>query len=125
MPMIYKILTKYRNEGVSGVCDVLIRKFFRLCPVLHPVRVALNELASQDGFSVIQLGAFVGNTSNDPLYETISRRLQEVNGTLIVVEPVTCFFEELVNNYHGIPGVVFENVAISEHTGQAKFYRLG
>jgi FkbM family methyltransferase len=123
--MIKKVLRKYRAEGFHGVGKAIIRKFFRSSPSPHPVRLALNELASQDGFCVIQIGAFVGNTDNDPLYEILSKQLQQLNGTLIVVEPVKSFFEELVRNYSDIPGVIFENVAISDRNGSALFYRLG
>jgi len=124
--MINKILRKYRAEGVSGVLKASFHSILRHHgPMIHPVQVALNELMNQDSFVVVQIGAFVGNTPNDPLYKTLSRQLQKVNGTLIVVEPVTCFFQELVKSYQNIPGVFFENVAIADHNGTAKFYRIG
>ena len=59
------------------------------------------------------------------MFNTLGKRLREVKGKLIVVEPVRSFYDELVKNYEGIPGVVFENVAISDHSGPATFYRLG
>jgi len=124
--MINKILTKYRAEGVRGVFKALFHPLLHYqCPTIHPVQVALNELTNQDGFIVVQIGAFVGNTPNDLLYKTLSMQLQKFNGTLIVVEPVTCFFHELVKNYQGIPGVFFENVAIADHNGMTKLYRIG
>ncbi len=35
------------------------------------------------------------------------------------------YFDRLVENYRGIPNVLFENVAISDRRGPATFYRLG
>lgn len=123
MQMITKVLRKFKTSGIRGVWDATYRNLFS--PAIHPIDVALDVISKKVGFSVIQLGAFIGNTDNDPLFKTIKKRLREVNGTLIVVEPVRSFYDELVKNYDGIPGVEFENVAISDRPGQATFYRLG
>jgi FkbM family methyltransferase len=55
----------------------------------------------------------------------MTRKLRQFSGKLIVVEPVQSFFNILLKNYSGIPGVAFENVAISDRNGPAWFYRLG
>ena len=123
MHMITKVLRKFKTGGVRGVRDAVYRWLF--VPAIHPIDVAVDAITEKADFSVIQLGAFVGNTENDPLFKTLGKRLREVNGKLIVVEPVRSFYDELVKNYEGIPGVVFENVAISDHSGPATFYRLG
>lgn len=121
--MIKKILNKFRAEGLRGVVKGAWKKYGG--PAVHPVKVALDTLTEESGFVVVQIGAFIGNTGNDPLFDSLRARLRSVGGTLIVVEPVKNFFDQLVNNYEGVPGVIFENVAISEQSKKADFYRLG
>lgn len=121
--MIGKVLRKFNETGIRGVCGAVYRKM--LSRDTHPMVGALDAITRKPGFSVIQLGAYIGNSGNDPLFKTLARRLREVDGKLIVVEPVKSFYDELVKNYEGIPGVAFENVAISDHSGPATFYRLG
>ena len=123
MQIVTKVIQRFMTGGIRGVSKALYRKLF--LPAIHPIDVAVDVITEKPGFSVIQLGAFIGNTWNDPLFKTIGKRLQEVNGKLIVVEPVKSFYDELIKNYEGIPGVAFENVAISDHSGPATFYRLG
>ncbi len=121
--MIGKVLRKFNEGGIRGVFGAVYRKM--LSRDIHPMVAALDVITRNPGFSVIQLGAYIGNSGNDPLFKTLARRLREVDGKLIVVEPVKSFYDELVKNYAGIPGVAFENVAISDHSGPATFYRLG
>lgn len=121
--MIGKVLRKFNEDGLRGVCGAVFRKI--LNRDVHPMVIALDVITRNPGFSVIQLGAYIGNSGNDPLFKSLSRRLREVDGKLIVVEPVRSFYDELVKNYEGIPGVAFENVAISDQAGPAIFYRLG
>jgi len=121
--MIAKVVRKFQTAGVRGVLEAVYRNLFS--PATHPVNVAVDTIMEKPDFSVIQLGAFVGDTDNDPLFEKLRKRLQEANGKLIVVEPVKEFYDQLVKNYEGIPGVAFENVAISDRSGPASFYRLG
>ena len=74
---------------------------------------------------VVQLGAYIGNSANDPLFSLLSQRLKQGDSHLIAVEPVHAHFQQLSKNYEGIPGVHLVNAAISDHTGTATFYRLG
>jgi FkbM family methyltransferase len=90
----------------------------------HPIGFAISEITAKPGFVVVQLGAYIGKSENDPLYHTLVRQLQNVGGTLILVEPVKQYFEALVKNYAGVPGVVFENCAIADRSGTAELYRL-
>jgi FkbM family methyltransferase len=121
--VIRNVLQAFHTSGIRGIPKAIRRWLFH--PSTHPISAAIRTVTESEGFSVIQLGAYVGNSENDPLYKTLSKRLKEINGTLILVEPVKCFFDTLVANYAGIPGVVFENVAISDQSGPATFYRLG
>jgi FkbM family methyltransferase len=121
--MIRKIVRKFRASGVRGLQDAARRRLFS--PTTPPIKIALDTLTQEDGFSVVQLGAFVGNSGNDPLFDTLCRRLREREGKLILVEPVKEFYDELVKNYEGVPGVEFENFAVSDRSGPATFYRLG
>lgn len=123
MQIIREVLRTLKTGGVRGVRDAIYHRHFS--PAIHPINVAIDAITEKAGFSVIQIGAFIGNTDNDPLFRTLGERLREVHGKLIVIEPVRTFYEKLVENYKGVPGVVFENVAISDHSGPAAFYRLG
>lgn len=123
MTIFGKVWQKFRQGGFRGVRSAIMRRVFS--PSVHPVEVAIDAITEKAGFAVVQLGAFVGKTSNDPLFEAIGKRLREGQGKLVVVEPVKCYFDELVNNYRNIPGVAFENVAIADRSGPATFYRLG
>src|SRR5260370_10232578 len=118
MPMIKKLVNKYRKEGFRGLKVAIFRRLF------NTVQFAIDEICKGSDFSIVQIGAYVGNTSNDPLFQTLSDRLLKAGGRLICVEPVKMYFERLVENYRGIPNVFFENVAISDHSGPATFYRL-
>jgi FkbM family methyltransferase len=118
MPIIKKLVNKYRKEGFRGLKKAIFRRLF------NPVQIAIDEICKGNDFSIVQIGAYVGNTSNDPLFQTLSNRLQKAGGRLICVEPVKVYFERLVENYGSVPNVFFENVAISDHSGRAPFYRL-
>jgi len=127
--IILRVIDKCRRDGVSGLIRACVRKVFSIREVT-PATVALAEVTKSPDFVIVQLGAFVGNTPNDPIYHHISRlnqRLDLASGDhkLILVEPVRDFFEQLQTHYEDIPGVYCENVAISDQSGPAKFYRLG
>lgn len=66
----------------------------------------------------VQIGACDG-IMQDPLRKHILKK--GWNG--ILVEPVAHLFKRLVHNYSGVPGLVFENVAIAEDCGMAALYR--
>lgn len=124
--MIKRIITKYRKEGLYGIHKAMRRRLdLRRQPIIHPVQVALDEVCSENNFTIVQIGAYIGNTSNDPLFQTVSKRLHNTNGRLICVEPIKEYYDQLVENYRGVPNVIFENVAIADHNGLSSFYRLG
>jgi FkbM family methyltransferase len=67
----------------------------------------------------VQIGANDGKTE-DYLYEFVRR----YHWKGILVEPVKSVYESLLRNYHGTPGLIFENVAIADAEGSRIFYRL-
>ena len=125
MTMWGKISQAYREGGFRRVAGATWRRLMSGPPRPHPVHAVLDEIVTQPDFTVVQLGAFVGNTPNDPLYSRLRHRLDRLGGRLICVEPVKEHFGKLVENYRGSKNVFCENVAISDRNGEATFYRLG
>lgn len=85
----------------------------------------LQELLSrQSHVTVVQVGAHVGNSENDPIH----RFLWSVKGgecTALLIEPVRHLFEQLTLNYGGCAADIrFENAAAAEASGHRNFYRL-
>ncbi len=120
--LLRRVKQRYRDDGFHGVGSALQRRLFLLS---HPVKMALKKVLRCDDFTIIQIGAHVGNTENDPIFRTIKHEPRSNRGCIILVEPVKEYFDKLVENYQGVPDVYFENVAISDHSGPATFYRLG
>ncbi len=89
--------------------------------VIHVLRELLSR---QSHVSVMQIGAHVGNSENDP----INRFLWSVKGgqcTALLVEPVSHLFRQLVSNYAKCPADIrFENAAVAENAGHRDFWRL-
>jgi FkbM family methyltransferase len=132
--VIYQILdnlqktmrSRYKTEGWFGVYQQYNRQLNSdLSPKRAPIEVALQEVIKEPGFTIIQIGAYVGNSENDPLFAMVSKHLKECNGQLICIEPVAEFFAKLKESYKNIPNVYFENVAIADKAGEFSFYRLG
>uniref|UniRef100_A0A6C0HWB1 Methyltransferase FkbM domain-containing protein n=1 Tax=viral metagenome TaxID=1070528 RepID=A0A6C0HWB1_9ZZZZ len=67
--------------------------------------------------TIIQIGSHIGNTSNDPIFNTIDN-----DTTLILVEPVPFLFEQLKNNYKekliNNQNIFFINKAVSNFIGE-------
>jgi FkbM family methyltransferase len=120
-----KITQAYREGGLRRVATATWRRLVSGPPRPHPVHEVVDAIVKQPEFTVVQLGAFVGNTPNDPLYARLRPRLDQQGGRLICVEPVKEHFSKLVENYRGSKNVFCENVAIADRTGEATFYRLG
>jgi FkbM family methyltransferase len=91
---------------------------------------ALAWLAQQPSFSIVQLGAYVGDTPNDPLCaflknEMTPEKASRRHGTKVVlVEPIKQYFDRLRENYASLSGVEFANVAVAESNGVRDFYTL-
>lgn len=125
-----RIAAKWKREGGLGVAAAAIRRLRGRRPGLHPVQLALETIVRQPSFTMVQIGAYVGNSSNDPIYPLLRRSAPRLKRTgplrhrIVLVEPVREHFEKLVANYEAIPGVCFENAAISDRDGPSTFYRL-
>jgi FkbM family methyltransferase len=90
-----------------------------------PMEGALNWLSSRDAFALVQIGAFVGDTSNDPIYAFLRATLPGHPARVaVLVEPVREYFDALRDAYRDLPTVHLENVAIAEEEGDRDFYRL-
>lgn len=86
---------------------------------------ALEWLAEQPAFTIVQIGAFTGDTPNDPLYGFLAEQLPaHPDAIVILVEPVKDYFTQLQATYAEFPQVICENVAVAEVSGERDFYRL-
>jgi FkbM family methyltransferase len=65
--------------------------------------------------TIIQIGSHIGNTCNDPIFNTIEKNIR-----LILVEPVPYLFEQLKRNYSNkdVSNIVFINKAVSDFVGE-------
>jgi FkbM family methyltransferase len=133
---------RYRAEGLQGVGRALKwRLANRVWPVRRglgvrllgpflpadptPMEGMLEWLAARDAFTVVQIGAYVGDTPNDPLYDFLRGTLPgHPARRAILVEPVRDYFDALRAAYKDLPTVRLENVAIAEEEGERDFYRL-
>jgi FkbM family methyltransferase len=95
-----------------------------------PLYDILNHVRNRLGaINIVQIGAFVGNSMNDPLFRFLKENCagQGRPGICraILVEPVRSYFTELTRNYIDCLGSVhLENVALAEEMGFRKFYKL-
>ncbi len=71
--------------------------------------------------TIIQIGAYIGDTKNDPIFNTIDQ-----NTRVILIEPVPHYFELLQNNYKtkypNHKHLIFINKAISTSSGYIELY---
>lgn len=66
----------------------------------------------------IQIGANVGNTSQDIIWPIIQQR----GWHGIFIEPIPEAFTNLINNYQNCPGCYFENIAIMDYNGTTDIF---
>ena len=92
---------------------------------MNPAEHALKLVLRNQHFSVVQIGAFIGNTENDPFYEQCVHIDPQTAGIILFIEPVAEYFAKLKQTYSAVPQARCENVAISSQDGSATFYRLG
>lgn len=124
--VVRSVWGRYRAEGVRSLARSVRRSIFsHREPKISPVEVALDVLLESANCTVVQIGAFVGDSVNDPLFGRLPQGLKRGNARLVAVEPVKEYFDELELSYADCPNVACENVAISNHSGVADFYRLG
>lgn len=121
--LLKRVVGKFRRDGVAGVAQAAWNRIRELV-VSHPIAYALRDLGRKPSFSVVQIGAYIGPSSNDPLSAFFQSRAGH-GLKAILVEPVHEYFERLRENYRGLEGLHFENIAIAETSGERDFYRLG
>jgi hypothetical protein len=112
---------------LPGVTHAVLDRLHKLLdkPEFYPIPIALKAFFGDGDFTLVQIGAYIGDSSNDPLFTAVKQELRKGRCRLICAEPVRQHFDTLVENYRGFPNVIFENMAIAERTGQATLYRLG
>jgi FkbM family methyltransferase len=114
------LLTRLARRTLNAVGLDLVRhtpdveRPFELVPV-----ILRDYVRSGHPVFVVQVGANDGKAF-DPLRESIVAH--ELPGLL--VEPLPDLFDELRRNYAGMPGLIFENVAIGSEEGRRPFFRV-
>jgi FkbM family methyltransferase len=132
LAVVFLLSDKYKNEGVASptraAANRIVPPAFRTD---RPLDTALSLLAEQPSFSIVQIGAYIGNDDADPLYEFLCEHLDPArarstgrNTKVVLVEPIREYFDLLCENYSIIPKIEFENVAIAETAGVMDMYRL-
>ncbi len=77
------------------------------------------RLLSKKNVRFVQIGANDG-IKNDPVHSFIKK----YKWTGILVEPIPELMDKLKNAYHGVNGLIFDNVGIAEENGFMDFYFL-
>lgn len=75
---------------------------------------------SKNHIDILQIGAHIGNTKNDPVYN-----LDLTDKKVILVEPIPYLYKILLHNYrvkHKNPNITMINVAISDKNGNIDMY---
>ena len=84
----------------------------------------LAHFASQPTFSIVQVGAYIGDSSNDPIFGFLDTQLAHHPGsTAVLIEPISDYFEQLQKASAHLP-VICVNAAIAEDGGERQMYRL-
>ena len=91
---------------------------------LAPFRAILSYLADLPSMSIVQIGAYIGNSKHDPLFRFLQDASIKPDSKVILVEPIRDYFDQLCYNYRKIPNILFENVAIAETDDDREMYRL-
>lgn len=84
----------------------------------------LEMFAEQSSITIVQIGAYIGKSDNDPLFNFLHQLGPRENVKVVLVEPIREYFDALCENYRDVPNIEFENVAIAETEGTAEMYRL-
>lgn len=90
---------------------------------IHAFHDVLAELANKEDLSLVQIGAHVGKTENDPLYEFLKSKHPPPKIALLV-EPIKDYFDQLVENYKGVPGLAFEQSAVCSSNDHVRMWRI-
>jgi len=124
------MLNKLRKHGIVGSARIAATKVRQATTKLIfrdplPLPPLLRKLAVRPKFSIVQVGAYKGDSENDPLAKFIKKTFPKHPGArALLIEPVKPYFNILKDCYRGVPNVTFENVAVAETAGPREFYRL-
>jgi FkbM family methyltransferase len=125
-----RITEKFRREGAKGIFRALASRL-GFAVDAPPMEHALRKLISKESVAIVQIGAFIGDTSNDPIYGFLQQWLaadkKSKDIKIVLVEPVREYFDQLKLNYSQIMSdcIHCENVAVAEVSGPKDFFRLG
>lgn len=129
--LLRKAVDRYRTGGAPALIRGAMRiaapaRYRELFADPSPLEPALAQLTQQAEFSIIQVGAYVGDTYSDPIAAFLKRTLStsKHDATVVLIEPLQPFFDQLKANYGMLRGVHFENVAIADFSGERDFYYL-
>jgi FkbM family methyltransferase len=134
--MIQRIFRKIGRDGPVKTAKTIVQVInFRLFQADWDFKIVPNLLeeivSDRRSLAVVQIGANVGNTGSDQIYEFLKKWCHDEPGkssdlavTAILVEPVRHLFVQLQANYEGFRGIACENVAIADRTCTRHFYRL-
>ena len=118
MTALRQVVKVFRAEGFAGVVQRTARRAF------------LAAVGRAADLVIVQVGAFVGATGNDPLYRFLQRHFDPDLPTFlpsaraILIEPDPSHFAKLRANYSSLRNITFENVAIDAREGTLPFFRL-
>ena len=113
------LITAVRNGGPGYAAALITRRLF------------LSWLSRRRELIIVQIGAHVGATGNDPLYGFLRKYLDpgaesfRPNWRAVLVEPVPEYFQTLRRNYAGLSNVAFEQAAIVGSDGPVVMRTLG
>lgn len=134
--MILRILKKIGRDGLFDTTKTILQiinyRLFLKDWDFEIVPANLEKLLrDRSNITVVQIGANVGDTGSDQIYEFLekwcrhgSAKSQKLSINAILVEPVHHLFVKLQENYDGFRGVSCENVAIADRACIRHFYRL-
>jgi FkbM family methyltransferase len=133
-PSFRRVIAIYQGHGPGAVLRAVVQHVAPApappATTFHgdPFGPVLHRLATQPSFNIVQLGAYVGDSPNDPLFaflkEQMSSAKNKHGSKAVLVEPIKEYFERLKQNYAGSLGIQFANVAIAESEGMRDFYTL-
>lgn len=98
------------------------RLLLEACGIMKPKArwsALLAELGASPNVFFVEVGANDG-FAFDPLYESVVKH----GWRGLLIEPLPDLFAQLRETYEGREGMVFENVAIAEYTGQKTMIRV-
>lgn len=118
------LVDKWKTAGLWGVADAVARRYAK---GPHPITRALTLLSTRDHFTLIQIGAYRGDSDNDPLCRFLRRIFDPLSpeynrrARAVLVEPWPSHFDALCANYAHLSGVQFVEAAITRVSGPVSF----